>query len=136
MSSVWGGENSLDPVLLLFYSDPATGTLLECKALGFEKKMSRLGDFQEWYQGAEDPFNQMAAQHGAGRDREVLWHVAEKRFADKLEKYREDKGYENVTVRHTPATKAELEAFRAGKTTTKLALMEWYHEFRYLPRMS
>jgi hypothetical protein len=112
--------------------DPATGTLLECKALGFEKKMSRFGGFQKWYEGAQDPFDQMNDQQAAGRDREVLWHVAEKRFADMLEKYREDKGYSNVTVRHTPATKAEIEAWREGRTT-KLAPMEWY---RYLPRMS
>ena len=47
--------------------DPATGTLLECKALGFEKKMSRLGGFQKWYEGAQDPFDQMSDQQRAGR---------------------------------------------------------------------
>lgn len=103
--------------------DPATGTLLECKALGFEKKMSRLGGFQSWYTGAEDPFSQMDDQQGAGRDREVLWHVAEKRFADLLEKYRKDNSYGNVTVRHTPATEEETRAWREGRRT-KHALME------------
>ena len=103
--------------------DPATGTLLECKALGFEKKMSRLGDFQEWYTGAKDPLKQMDEQQAAGHDREVLWHVAEKRFTDLMENYRQEKGYGNVIVRHTPATAEEIEASRR-RLRTKLAILD------------
>ncbi len=45
---------------------------------------------------------------------------AEKRFADLLEKHRRDNGYDNVTVKHTPATEEETKAWREGRRT-KLA---------------
>ena len=103
--------------------DPATGVLLlECKALGFEDKMSRLGGFQSWYEGAEDSPEQMDKQQRLAPDREILWHVAEKPFADLLEKHARHRGYDNVNVKHTPATEEEAKAWREGRRM-KLAEM-------------
>jgi len=102
--------------------DPATGVLLECKALGFEDKMSRLGGFQSWYEGAADAPNQMDKQQRLAHDREILWHVAEKPFADLLEKHARDRGYDNVDVKHTPATDEEIEAWLQARTSKQAAM--------------
>lgn len=90
--------------------DPVTGRLLECKAQRFADKMSGSPTddwpWPAWFsrenKGIREVLEEMEKEDRGAVGRGVTWHVAEKPFADWLERYAQLHHYNNTTVVHTP----------------------------------
>jgi hypothetical protein len=88
--------------------DGFTGTeLLEAKGPGYKSFFEKDGKPKPWYEDSRG-FNGLMEQaerqsKAAGRlNLPLIWHVAEAEVASALRKIFKSKGWDNITIRHTP----------------------------------
>ncbi|WP_257461834.1 restriction endonuclease fold toxin 5 domain-containing protein [Archangium lipolyticum] len=81
--------------------DPKTGTLLEAKALEYQKWFDKNLDPQWNYQGLKGMLDQAERQFRVARGMRLRWHVAEERMVAVLRKHFDDAGFEAIEVVHT-----------------------------------
>jgi hypothetical protein len=82
--------------------DPKTGTLLEAKALEYQKWFDKNLDPQWNYQGLRGLLEQAERQLRVARGLRLRWHVAEERMVSVLRKHFDDAGFEAIEVVYTP----------------------------------
>jgi hypothetical protein len=81
--------------------------LLEAKGASYKNFLKKDGTAQPWFQngdGFKDLMEQAEKQSKLARtlNLPVIWHVAEAEFASFLRQTFENRGWDNITVRHTP----------------------------------
>ncbi len=62
------------------------------------------GDWNPWYEGKQDLWDQLKRQSEAAGDRLVERHVAEPRVAENLRAYVQSQRYSNIQVIYTPVS--------------------------------
>jgi filamentous hemagglutinin len=75
--------------------------LIDAKGPGYAAFV-RNGEFQPWFNGADDLLSQARRQLAAANGTPITWHVAEAEAATAIENLLQSRGVQGVTVVHTP----------------------------------
>ncbi|WP_157823763.1 restriction endonuclease fold toxin 5 domain-containing protein [Melittangium boletus] len=82
--------------------DPKTGSLLEAKALGYDKWFDQELKTRFKYEGADSMIKQARRHTGLAGVFRVRWHVAEPRMVAVLKKLFKENNIEGIEIVHTP----------------------------------